>query len=98
MLFKDRISSDAWDSVPELVALAQNSRPTERLANTSAGIQRGRSMAEHVRIRSVRHTAEEEAATTSGYLGEQLQLVFDDHPDNRRGSGEVVVDTLYGKL
>lgn len=95
---RDRDSSDAWNSVPELLALAQNSQPTSQLANTSAGIHRGQTMARHARIRCVERSADEKAAATDEYLGEQLQLLFDDHQEDERKSEMLVVDGRYGQL
>ena len=46
-------TSNSWDTVTELLALAVNSKPTERLANTSAGIKKTVTWEEMVKIREV---------------------------------------------
>jgi hypothetical protein len=57
-------ATNSWTSTMELLALAMNSTPTQRLSNTSAGIRKSATWKEIVRIREVGDT--------------KLQLVFDD--------------------
>ncbi|OJD29618.1 uncharacterized protein BKCO1_7600010 [Diplodia corticola] len=48
-----RISSSAWDSISELTALALLSKPTEKLQNTSAGIETMELFKEVVKVYAV---------------------------------------------
>ncbi len=57
-------TTNSWTNTMELLALAMNSTPTQRLSNTSAGIRKSVTWKEIVRIREVDDT--------------KLQLVFDD--------------------
>ena len=57
------VSSNAWDSIPELVALAVNSSPSKELLNTSAGIERLDTFRRSVNVRA---------------LNDHLEIVFDD--------------------
>ena len=59
-------SSNSWRSSSEIAALAMNSRPTDALHNTGAGVETSRIFRQRVRIVSV---------------GEQLELSFKDRPD-----------------
>jgi hypothetical protein len=43
----------AWESMPELFVLAMNSRPTQKLNNTCAGISRRETWCENVGVRAV---------------------------------------------
>ena len=62
-------SSHSWDSSSEIAALAMNSRPTDTLRNTGAGVETSRIFKQKVRIVSV---------------GEQVELSFGDRPDQER--------------
>ncbi|KAJ9609546.1 hypothetical protein H2200_005873 [Cladophialophora chaetospira] len=63
-------SSDSWDSISELVALAQNSRPSYiALANTAAGISETRTYGRLAKIRA--------KPTIERAGGDHVELVFD---------------------
>lgn len=62
-------SSNSWDSSSEIAALAMNSRPTDTLRNTGAGVETSRIFKQRVRIVSV---------------GEQVEISFEDRPDQER--------------
>ena len=62
-------SSNAWDSAPEIVALAVNSQPTKTMHNTGAGIHYSGVFKANVRVRA---------------KGEYLKFVFDDTEDGCR--------------
>ena len=76
------ISSSAWDSVAELVALAINSSPSDVLQNTCAGIIGTRAFKAPVRI----------AETTEGHL----ELLFGDRHDLQ--TSEFRVNEKYGGI
>lgn len=78
------ISSTAWDSAAELVALAMNSSPTEVLQNTCAGIIGRQALNTTVRV----------LATTPGHL----ELVFGEVKDPNVQTSELVMNQKYGKL
>ncbi|KAL9004694.1 MAG: hypothetical protein Q9188_002490 [Gyalolechia gomerana] len=59
-------SSNSWQSSSEIAALAMNSRPTEALYNTGAGVETSRIFRQRVRIVSV---------------GEKVELSFKAQPD-----------------
>lgn len=77
------ISSTAWDSAAELVALAMNSSPTQVLHNTCAGIIGRRALMSPVRV-LVREPG-------------HLELVFGKDKITQDGS-KLVVNQQYGKL
>ena len=63
-------SSGCWDTIAELLILAQNSQPFNvPLRNTSAGIKRGRTFSKKAKIRTVRQEA--------GVQGEHVELVYE---------------------
>lgn len=63
-------SSGCWDSVIELVVLAQNSRPApSALRNTAAGIKRSSTFAKNVNIRSMK---------AFSARPDHLELIYDD--------------------
>ncbi|MCJ1264493.1 hypothetical protein MMC22_004365 [Lobaria immixta] len=78
------ISSTAWDSTAEFVALAMNSSPTKILQNTCAGIVGRRALQTPVRV----------LATTPGHL----ELVFGEVKDQNAQISELVPNEKYGKL
>lgn len=78
------VSSTAWDSAGELVALAMNSSPTKALQNTCAGIIGGKAFRHPVRV----------LATTQGHL----ELFFGEMKDSKAQVSELVVNEKYGKL
>ncbi|OAP65658.1 hypothetical protein AYL99_01630 [Fonsecaea erecta] len=64
-------SSDSWDSISELVALSQNSRPSYvALAKTAAGITERRTYGRLARIRAT--------STIHQPDGDHVELIFDD--------------------
>jgi hypothetical protein len=69
-----RQSSAAWDSIPEVLALAYNSYPTPALQNTSAGI---RCIETYRKLAIVRETRREAGAGPPDASTPQLELVFD---------------------
>lgn len=78
------VSSTAWDSVAELVALTMNSSPTKILQNTCAGIVGRQALKTTVRV----------MATTPGHL----ELVFGEIEDPNLQASEPVMNEKYGKL
>ena len=78
------VSSTAWDSVAELVALAMNSSPTEILENTCAGIVGRKVYQAHVRVLK---TSEK-----------HLELVFGEIKDPNADVSELVMNEEYGSL
>lgn len=78
------VSSTAWDSAAELVALAMNSRPTEILQNTCAGIIGRKALKTPVRV----------LATTKGHL----ELVFGEIKDPNVPNSKLVMNEKYGRL
>lgn len=80
-----RISSDAWESSIDLIALAQNSAPSrERLANTCGGVAARKTLRTPVKIREV-----------SLEDGEQIQMVYDDS-DQIGEAKKVRTNIFYG--
>ena len=87
-----RRSSNAWERLEDLLALAHSSQPEPSiLQNTCAGIDRATTRSRCVRIIAVGHPSGEE---------EQVQIVFTDG-DAGRGRGarfrDVEVDKEYGR-
>lgn len=78
------VSSTAWDSVAELVALAMNSSPTETLQNTCAGITGRRAYETRVRVLK---TSEK-----------HLELVFGEIKDPNADTSEMVMNEKYGRV
>ena len=76
------VSSTAWDSTAELIALAMNSSPTKILQNTCAGIIGGQTLQTPVRV----------LVTTPGHL----ELVFGEVKDSSAHTLEM--NEKYGKL
>lgn len=62
-------SSNSWQSSAEIAALAVNSRPTQLLHNTGAGIETSKIFKHRVRVISV---------------GERVELSFRDQPDEEK--------------
>jgi hypothetical protein len=90
VLLWTRQSSGAWDTIPELLALSQNSEPAPKaLQNTCAGISGASTYAERARI----------VATdgSSGSYAQHLELVFEsDRSRTGKMSRKVDVGVLYG--
>lgn len=78
------VSSTAWDSVAELVALAMNSSPTKILQNTCAGIMGRKALKTSVKV----------VATTPGHL----ELVFGQVNDPLAQISKLEMNQEYGKL
>jgi hypothetical protein len=77
-----KTSSNAWDSVSEVTALAMQSQPTEVLKNTCAGISTTRIFSNLVKV------------VPTGPTKDHLELKFGDHG---LGSGERIIDNgFYG--
>lgn len=79
-----KISSTAWDSAAELVALAMNSSPTQVLQNTCAGILGRQALKTPVRV----------LVTTPGHL----ELVFGSVDGQNAPTSKLVMNEKYGKL
>ena len=78
------MSSSAWDSVAELVALAVNSKPTTVLQNTCAGIIGAKVFKTNVQI----------LETTEGHL----ELCFDEGPGSHDSATKVKINENYGRI
>lgn len=78
------VSSTAWDSVSELVALAMNSTPTKALQNTCAGITGSAVYQTQVRILK---TSEK-----------HLELVFGEVTDPNADITKLVMNEEYGAI
>lgn len=78
------VSSTAWDSVAEMIALAMNSSPTEALQNTCAGIVGKTAYQTHVRVLK---------------KGEKhLELVFGEVQDPNADISKLVMNEKYGSI
>lgn len=78
------VSSTAWVSVSELVALAMNSSPTEALQNTCAGIVGRKAYETHVKVL---RTSEK-----------HLELVFGEIKDPNADITKLVMNEEYGSI
>ncbi|MCJ1428719.1 hypothetical protein MMC29_006630 [Sticta canariensis] len=78
------VSSTAWDSTAEMVALAMNSSPTEALHNTCAGIVGKKAYQTHVRVMK---TSEK-----------HLELVFGEVKDPNADITKLVKNEKYGGI
>lgn len=92
IIFFDRHTSNAWDSIPELVALAQKSEPPAKpiLENTSAGTR-------SFRISRLNMWVEAEHEAVNGGKGPQgpLRMVLHEGVRGRQTSVRPENDTLY---
>lgn len=81
-IFFSQITSSAWDSITELVALAMNSTPSSALYNTGAGI-------------SCLNTLKQPVAV--GVTGDHLQLIFrgDDLKESHGDISGIAENTYY---
>lgn len=70
----DKKSSSAWDSVPEMVALAAQSRPAPPLQNTGAGIHTVGPLKQKVRIRNINGHLEYIFDETASMTGSPVKL------------------------
>ena len=85
------ISSTAWDSTAEIVALAINSSPTEYLQNTCAGITGIKVFQTNVRVRTT--------SNGTGHGGhDHLELVFGGSEKEKTREGRLKKNVEYGKL
>lgn len=75
------MSSQAWDTVAEIIALAMQSRPTDALQNTSAGITTATVFTQMVKV------------VQTGENGGHLELDFGGHPD--AGKQPLVPNEFY---
>lgn len=83
------ISSTAWDSIAEIVALAMNSSPTKHLQNTCAGVLGIKTFQTPVRI----------MVTNEGSgKDEHLELVFGDEEQGNAQMSRMEVNKKYGTL
>lgn len=78
------VSSTAWDSTAEMVALAMNSSPTEALYNTCAGIIGKKAYQTHIRVMK---TSEK-----------HLELVFGEVKDPNADIAKLVMNEKYGGI
>ncbi|MCJ1252111.1 hypothetical protein MMC30_009349 [Trapelia coarctata] len=83
------VSSGAWDSLADLVALAMNSAPTKHLQNTCAGIYGVKTFQTHVQLLAV--------PNGDGDYG-HLELVFGDNQESHADAARVAKNTEYGTL
>ena len=101
LLFVNRWTAACWDTLPELLALAQNSKPADEgssgpLMHTSAGIKRMKTFAAVARIGVAKEPEGGEmtgatAAGINGQMDQKLMLIFQPtHP-----TGEVEMDVKY---
>ena len=77
------VSSTAWDSTAEVIALAMNSSPTKILQNTCAGIIGRQAFNTPVRV----------LVTTP----EHLELVFGEDKDQNAQTSKLQMNKKYGK-
>ena len=87
-------SSDAWASSSELLVLAQQSVPAKHAwGNTCAGIQRGTTFQQNLRLRVIRNDAHD-----ARIAREELQLIVgeDQWTDEANGFEKVDPDRRYG--
>lgn len=82
------VSSNAWNSAAEVVALAMNSSPTTYLHNTSAGIIGVNTFKTSVRI----------LAKGRDVQREHLELVFGDEGLADPGTSKLVKNKDYGEI
>ena len=83
------ISSTAWDSSAELLALAMNSTPTKYLQNTCAGIIGIKTFQTRIRVLARR---------VDGNQDDHLELVFGDVDQPDAQLARLEVNQKYGKL
>jgi hypothetical protein len=97
------VSSSAWDSVAEIVALCIHSRPAEELENTCAGIKATKVLEQRVRIAATRGWRDEagtkdvpEGAEATNLAASHLELLFDS--GEQAAVSAVKVNHEYGAL
>lgn len=84
------ISSTAWDSTAEVIALAMNSSPTHHLQNTCAGIIGVKTFRTPVRVLATKPNDE----IAEGHL----ELVFGDAEELGTGWSSVEANVKYGRV
>ena len=89
-LAKTGISSDAWDSTAELLALAINSPPTHHLQNTCSGIFGMKTFRTRVRILAT--------AERSSQQKDHLELVFREASEATVPEVKMLLNEEYGRL
>ena len=83
------ISSNCWDSISEVTALAMNSTPTATLRNTCAGITELNIFKLPVRVLAFRDAEDD---------GEHLELVFGKMDEKTLKSGTIKANRAYGTM
>ena len=86
------ISSTAWDSTAEMMALAMNSSPTRHLQNTCAGIIGIKTFQTRVRILAAASTDE------SKRDDDHLELVFGQDDQGTTHMERLAMNQRHGKL
>ena len=84
------LSSDAWDSAAEVIALAMNSSPTQYLQNTCSGIYGMRPFQTTVRIVAT--------APTPGEKQDHLELVFGPSSEAKTSQVKMEMNEEYGAV
>jgi len=77
------LSSQSWDTIAEITALAMQSQPTEVLRNTSAGIETISIFKNFVKVGK------------TGRRGQQLELIFEGDKSYKDGIVPTIVDEFY---
>ena len=82
------LSSDAWDSAAEVIALTMNSSPTRYLQNTCSGIYGMRPFQATVRIVAI--------GPAPGEKEDHLELVFGPSSEARTSQVKLEMNEEYG--
>jgi len=82
------VSSGAWSSIADVLALAMNSAPTKHLQKTCVGIYRVNTFKTHVQILAV-HNGDGKY--------EHLELVFGDNQETHADAARLEKNTEYGR-
>lgn len=92
-------SSGCWDSIIELLVLAQNSRPAfSALRNTAAGVKHSRTFATQVMIRPTRISSDSEADHLEMVYGEEENHKQESEMSNLGRDQNVDVHTEGGRV
>ncbi|KAL8727297.1 MAG: hypothetical protein Q9181_005761 [Wetmoreana brouardii] len=83
-----RESSSCWDSIVEILVLAQNSRPTPALQNTAAGIKHSRTFAKQMAIR---------LTNMYGDRQDHLELIYEEDARQTKGTQGAIREVLIGQ-
>ena len=89
-LGRSGISSDAWDSAAEIIALAMISSPTHHLSNTCSGIIGMKTFRTRVRILAT--------ADRPGEKEDHLELVFGEVSEATKPEVKMVLNEEYGSF